>query len=220
MKTCANCGAVMEDNVKFCTSCGSPLTETPAASAAPVSTQEFATPRYATPVYADEPAPAQQQPAQQPKLEWNQQSVLGQQTPNQGQQQFGEVPHYTTSQHSGQQPYQPQYYQPQYQQMSQERKGMAVLSYFGLIGWAIAYFATNKQQRSPYLTTHLNSGGVLAMCSIVLNILGRVFDSGMLSMVISILSLLVAVDEVIGIVFAIQGKNQPAPLTDSVKLLN
>ena len=197
MKTCVNCGAVMEDNVKFCTSCGSPL---------PQDGQEYATPRYATPVYADDSAPSQQAYQQQP---YQQQS-----------QQPYQQPYQQTYQQPNQQPYQPQYYQPQNQQMSQERKGMAVLSYFGLIGWAIAYFATNKQQRSPYLTTHLNSGGVLAMCSIVLNILGRVFDSGMLSMVISILSLLVAVDEVIGIVFAIQGKNQPAPLTDSVKLLN
>ena len=197
MKTCVNCGAVMEDNVKFCTSCGSPL---------PQDGQEYATPRYATPVYADDSAPSQQAYQQQP---YQQQS-----------QQPYQQPYQQTYQQPNQQPYQPQYYQPQNQQMSQERKGMAVLSYFGLIGWAIAYFATNKQQRSPYLTTHLNSGGVLAMCSIVLSILGRVFDSGVLSMVISILSLLVVVDEVIGIVFAIQGKNQPAPLTDSVKLLN
>ena len=205
MKTCVNCGAVMEDNVKFCTSCGSPL---------PQDGQEYATPRYATPVYADDSAPSQQAYQQQPYQQQSQQPY------QQQSQQPYQQPYQQTYQQPNQQPYQPQYYQPQYQQMSQERKGMAVLSYFGLIGWAIAYFATNKQQRSPYLTTHLNSGGVLAMCSIVLNILGRVFDSGMLSMVISILSLLVAVDEVIGIVFAIQGKNQPAPLTDSVKLLN
>ena len=54
MKFCSNCGAALEDNIKFCTECGTPVsTPTPAEKAAPATWEEsYVPPAYNTPVSA------------------------------------------------------------------------------------------------------------------------------------------------------------------------
>ena len=217
MKTCPNCGALMEDSRKFCTNCGTALAgsaagaqaSAPAPGPAVEPPQQYANPQYATPQYAGEAEPAQ--PHSQAYQHGQAQSQQGYQQPYQAQPQ---------QPYGYQQPYQPQ--QPYgYQQApaQTERKAMAIFAYFGLVGWIIAYFATKNERRSSYLLTHLNSGGLLAAVGIILGFLGGIFDQGFLSSLIGILTFAVSVDKIIGIVYAAQGKDKPAPLTDSVKLI-
>ncbi len=60
MKFCANCGAMIEENVKFCPSCGSPVAQSAQPTEQPVNQQ----PVYQQPVYQQ---PVYQQPVVEDK---------------------------------------------------------------------------------------------------------------------------------------------------------
>lgn len=90
-------------------------------------------------------------------------------------------------------------------------KVTSILSYFGLIGWLIAYFAGTKDEKSIY---HLKQGFGLFLVSlvfgIVIQILVRISTS--LALVGTVLWIVLLVLFIFGLINAIKEEKKPLPL--------
>ena len=90
-------------------------------------------------------------------------------------------------------------------------KVTSILSYFGLIGWLIAFFAGTKDDKSIY---HLRQGFGLFLItfvfSIVIQILLRVSES--LALVGTVLWIVLLVLFIFGLINAIKEENKPLPI--------
>lgn len=90
-------------------------------------------------------------------------------------------------------------------------KVTSILSYFGLIGWLIAFFAGTKDDKSIY---HLRQGFGLFLITfvfaIVIQILLRVSES--LALVGTVLWLFLFVLFILGLINAIKEEKKPLPI--------
>ena len=90
-------------------------------------------------------------------------------------------------------------------------KVTSILSYFGLIGWLIAFFAGTKDDKSIY---HLRQGFGLFLItfvfSIVIQILLRVSES--LALVGTVLWIVLLVLFIFGLINAIKEEKKPLPI--------
>ncbi|MBQ4547233.1 MAG: hypothetical protein IJA17_08775 [Oscillospiraceae bacterium] len=100
----------------------------------------------------------------------------------------------------------------------QRNKGMAVLSYFGLLILIPVFIARND----PFVRYHINQGLVLFLVDILAGIVGSIlsfilgdiggFLSGALGIVIFVLF-------IIGIINAVKGEMKPLPLIGGIEIL-
>lgn len=90
-------------------------------------------------------------------------------------------------------------------------KVTSVLSYFGLIGWLIAFFAGTKDDKSIY---HLRQGFGLVLLSIVfgivIQILLRISES--LALVGTVLWIILLVLFILGLINALKEEKKPLPI--------
>ena len=90
-------------------------------------------------------------------------------------------------------------------------KVTSVLSYFGLIGWLIAFFAGTKDDKSIY---HLKQGFGLILLSIVFGIVIQILVriSTSLALVGTVLWIVLLVLFIFGLINAIKEENKPLPI--------
>jgi len=94
-------------------------------------------------------------------------------------------------------------------------KTLAVISYFTLIGWIIAFIMyNNSTEKSPSVAFHLKQSFGLAMFGIAAGIIGRILVSISLSLSIiySILGIACFVLFIIGVINAASDKDKYLPL--------
>ena len=254
MEFCQNCGAQLKEGTKFCPNCGtlvqsqgSPAAvqpeaasaaaamsaEHPASAPVAVMEKEPASPAAPQPGIYQQPAPqpgAYQQPAPQPGAYQQpapQPGVYQQAAPQPGvYQQTGPQPG-VYQQPYGQQPIPP--VQPGYQQQTpgngQMRKGMAILSYFGILVLIPIFAAKND----PFARFHANQGLVLFVIMAVCNIIANVLNGFLIeispilvlavSAIFGIITLVLCIFALIGIIRAIKGQTKPLPLIGGIKIL-
>lgn len=107
------------------------------------------------------------------------------------------------------------YNSPQYStsDMQGNDKIFAILCYFSLLLWAVAYFASgNGGYKSNYLKTHLNQGLILSLASII----GAAVLSGWAE---SIFGLIVFALCICGIVFAAKGQDRELPVVGQFRII-
>lgn len=90
-------------------------------------------------------------------------------------------------------------------------KVTSVLSYFGLIGWLIAFFAGTKDDKSIY---HLKQGFGLILLSIVFGIVIQILVriSTSLALVGTVLWIVLLVLFILGLINAIKEEKKPLPI--------
>ena len=96
-----------------------------------------------------------------------------------------------------------------------DKKVIAVVSYITWIGWIAALLLRDKSD--SFVRRHLNNALILNLASLVAGILGRM--GGILGMLSNILSLAIFVLLIIGIVYAVQGKESSLPLIGDITLV-
>lgn len=97
------------------------------------------------------------------------------------------------------------------------KKVTGIVAYITIIGWLIAFLAGDKENAK----FHLNQALVVALFTIIVNILGRVLAfipivGGIVGWVLSILAL---VAWILGFVYAIQDAEKEIPVLGSIKIL-
>lgn len=105
------------------------------------------------------------------------------------------------------------------------RKGMAILSYFGIFV-LIPIFAAKKD---PFARYHANQGLVLFIFTMIFSMLSNVLSTVLLeisptlalivSLVFGLFTLLFCIFSIIGIVHAAKGQKKPLPIIGGIKLL-
>ena len=121
------------------------------------------------------------------------------------------------------QPVQNQYQQQGYGQpvQNQQKKGMAVLSYFGFLV-LIPLFTARDDDFSRY---HINQGMILFIIDIVVSVLNNTLAKmgGVLGTSVSIADAIIAlmafVFAIIGIVHAAKGEKKPLPLIGKINII-
>ncbi len=90
-------------------------------------------------------------------------------------------------------------------------KVTSVLSYFGLIGWLIAFFAGTKDDKSIY---HLRQGFGLVLLSIVFGIVIQILVriSTSLALVGTVLWIILLVLFILGLINALKEEKKPLPI--------
>lgn len=99
-------------------------------------------------------------------------------------------------------------------------KTAAIISYFSIIGWLIAYFAMHKDQKTALGSYHLRQTLLFAIVSLIIGwgvgfILGILIIStgiGALLYIMYALYLILFIIWVIGLMGAINGEQKPMPL--------
>ena len=92
-------------------------------------------------------------------------------------------------------------------------KTIAIISYFSLVGWIIAYvlFTSNKSQMAAY---HLRQSLALMLCGIICGIIYYIllFTVFFLAFFIGILFIGLLVLWIMGLISAINGQEKPIPV--------
>ncbi|MBQ2899028.1 MAG: hypothetical protein IJE28_04735 [Oscillospiraceae bacterium] len=99
----------------------------------------------------------------------------------------------------------------------QRNKGMAVLSYFGLLILIPVFIARND----PFVRYHINQGLVLFLVDIICGILGSIIGAipvvgGIITLALGIV---IFVLFIIGIINAVKGEMKPLPLIGGIEIL-
>jgi len=99
----------------------------------------------------------------------------------------------------------------------QHNKGMAVLSYFGLLILIPFFIARND----PFVRYHINQGLVLFLVDIICGILGSIIGAipvvgGIITLALGIV---IFVLFIIGIINAVKGEMKPLPLIGGIEIL-
>ena len=100
-----------------------------------------------------------------------------------------------------------------------EGKGFAMLGYWSIILWIVAFVATNKKPRSPFLLTHLNSALLLNVIIMILGLLAAATNGTALFGIFTAVEGIFGIIDLIGFINAARGLDKPAPLTDSFKVI-
>ena len=214
MEFCQNCGAQLKEGTKFCPNCGTLVQ----SQGSPAAVQPETAPAAAA-------MPAEH-PASAPVAVMEKESASPA-APQPGvYQQTGPQPG-VYQQPYGQQPIPP--VQPGYQQQApgngQMRKGMAILSYFGILVLIPIFAAKND----PFARFHANQGLVLFVIMAVCNIIANVLNGFLIeispilvlavSAIFGIITLVLCIFALIGIIRAIKGQTKPLPLIGGIKIL-
>lgn len=94
-----------------------------------------------------------------------------------------------------------------------DKKVTGIIAYLTIIGWIIAYVAGDKEGAK----FHLNQALVLAIVSIVGNLIGFI---PLLGTIVSwVVSVFVLVCVILGIVYAAKEEEKQLPLIGSIKIL-
>jgi len=94
-----------------------------------------------------------------------------------------------------------------------DTKVTAILSYFGLILWIIAYIAGDKEGAKFWLNQSL----VLTLSSVVLTF---IFLIPILGWIVGFIGyILIAVFWLIGLIYACKGEEKPLPLIGGIQIL-
>lgn len=99
-------------------------------------------------------------------------------------------------------------------------KTAAIISYFTIIGWLIAYFALHKNQKTALASFHLRQTLLFAIVSLIVGwgvgfILGILILStgiGALLYIMYAFYLVLTIIWVIGLIGAIKGQQKPMPI--------
>ena len=99
----------------------------------------------------------------------------------------------------------------------QRNKGLAVLSYFGLLILIPVFIARND----PFVRYHINQGLVLFLVDIICGILGSIIGAipvvgGIITLALGIV---IFVLFIIGIINAVKGEMKPLPLIGGIEIL-
>lgn len=94
------------------------------------------------------------------------------------------------------------------------KKATSIVCYITWIGWLSAFLAGDKEGAK----VHLNQALILVIGQFIISILSY-FLGGILSLVLSIVSLFFFVCEIIGIVWACKGEDKELPLIGGIKIL-
>ena len=99
----------------------------------------------------------------------------------------------------------------------QRNKGMAVLSYFGLLILIPVFIARND----PFVRYHINQGLVLFLVDIICGILGSIIGAipvvgGIITLALGIV---IFVLFIIGIINAVKGEMKPLPFIGGIEIL-
>lgn len=100
-----------------------------------------------------------------------------------------------------------------------EGKGFAMLGYWSIILWIVAFVATNKKPRSPFLLTHLNSALLLNLIIVILSILAGVTNGTAAYGIVIAVDCVASILDLIGFINAARGLDKPAPLTDNFQVI-
>ena len=153
------------------------------------------------------------EPQAEQQASWGAEPQVEQQAPWGGAQP---QPEQQTWSNADQQAYNQQAYSQQnynndpYRQGYVENKGLAVICYFSLLFWAIAYILASKKPKTEYMMQHLNQGVILAIGEIIAGFIqGAV--GGVIALVVFVLAIM-------GIVYAIQGSSKPLPIIGQIRL--
>ena len=215
MAFCQNCGLRLNEGTKFCPNCGTPVQIVEMPAAVPVQ-QEMSPVRGEAPEQVP-PAPqpeAYQPPAPQPEAyQPPAPQPAGYQQPS---SPFQAPP----AQPAGQPPVQGGAVSE-----AQMKKGMAVLSYFGLLV-LIPIFAARKD---PFAKYHANQGFVLFIFMMAFSSVATVLNNVLIEinplLVLLVSGLLLVcyvlyiIFAIIGIVHAARGQTKPLPLIGGIKLI-
>ena len=100
-------------------------------------------------------------------------------------------------------------------------KSMGVVSYITWIGFFVALLAGKQPDgtRTPYLNFHLNQALVLNICSLVLSLLSRFIDNGIISAVLCVVSLALFVFWIMAIIGAAKGETKKVPVVGDITLI-
>ena len=93
-----------------------------------------------------------------------------------------------------------------------DKKVTGIVAYITIIGWIIAFLAGDKEGAK----FHLNQALVLVLAGLILNVLSRI---PFLGIVFGLVSIVVFVFQIMGLVYAIQGKDKEVPLLGGIKIL-
>jgi uncharacterized membrane protein len=217
MPFCGTCGAKVDDNVKFCPSCGAAMSVAPTAPVTEVPVQEPVQQvvqepvqqpvQQAAPVYQNQQQGQQNQYQQQGQ---SQQQGQGQQTNQNFFDKLMDTPDTTKD------------YDPK---DMEENKVMALLSYIGVL-FLVPLLAAPNSKFSRY---HANQGIILfigeAAGSIVLSILSFImaFISGILAGIVSFIIFLFGIVclafAIFGIMNVVNGKAKELPFIGKIRIL-
>lgn len=112
---------------------------------------------------------------------------------------------------------QSQMQQPQMQQSSS--RGLAILSYFGLL--ALIPYLANKDN-DPFVAFHAKQGLNLAIIELIFTVISTVIGSfigGIVSFVAGLVPTLFLVLQIVGFVYVLQGKMQELPIVSGIKII-
>ncbi len=219
MLFCQNCGTQLEDGAKFCPNCGAAQQN---AAAGPEPAFAAAA---AAPADAVQQAPAGMESTEGAPVPPAPEPVAPQGAPQQAAYQQPMAPQGGYQQPAPQQAAYQQPMQGYAPAAPQMKKGMAVLSYFGLFVLIPIFAAKND----PFARYHANQGLVLCILSLICSFVSNLLTDALLevntvvalvvSILFSIISIVLFVFAIIGIVHAAKGQTKPLPLIGKITLL-
>ena len=215
MAFCRNCGAQVNENENFCSSCGARIELTEAQQAAQAAA--------ATAAAVAAPAAEQASPAPQAPVQGQQEAPAQQAFP---QQQYNSPQYAQQAVYAGpeQMPYYAQAPVPDADAIdTASNKGMAALSYIGVLV-LIPLFARSG---SRFARFHINQGLVLMFAELIVNVGYRVISAMYhrtnLNAIALILYLICAfvffILSIIGIVHAAKGQYKKLPILGGIDIL-
>lgn len=95
------------------------------------------------------------------------------------------------------------------------KKVTDIVSYITLLGWAIAYFAGDRENSR----FHLNQALVLNIAEIALGLLTKIFSRGLFGLVLDLVDVALFVLWVMGLVAACKGEERKLPVLGELQIL-
>ena len=100
--------------------------------------------------------------------------------------------------------------------MTANTKKFSIISYITLIGWIIAF--VNRDTNDDIMMQHINQSFVILVGQIILSLITRAFDMGIVAVILSIVSLALLVLWIMGLVRAVKTDGNPLPLVGGLQL--
>ena len=100
--------------------------------------------------------------------------------------------------------------------MTANTKKFSIISYITLIGWIIAF--VNRDTNDDIVMQHINQSFVILVGQIILSLITRAFDMGIVAVILSIVSLALLVLWIMGLVRAVKTDGNPLPLVGGLQL--
>ena len=102
--------------------------------------------------------------------------------------------------------------------MNTHTKLYSVISYITWIGWLLAFYLRDKSDNIT--RRHVNQALMLNICNTVIGVINTIVGGGIISNILSIISLVLFVFLIIGIVRAFKMSDKPLPVIGEINIIN